>query len=153
MAAELVSSTLQQRSSRPLYKQIQSDILKCLAAGEWKAGQQLPTEPELAKRFGVAIYTVRAGIGDLVIAGILARRQGKGTFVTRHEREHARQVFAKIFDSDKRKVIPTGQKVMFFRKQVADERTRTLLRLDRRKKSHVYFWEVVVEVEERAICV
>ena len=34
---------------------------------------QLPTESELARRFGVAIYTVRAGIGALVHAGILTR--------------------------------------------------------------------------------
>jgi GntR family transcriptional regulator len=153
MNAEPVSLALEQRSTRPLYKQVQTDILKCLAAGEWKAGEQLPTEPQLAKRFGVAIYTVRAGIGELVVAGILARRQGKGTFVTRHERDHARQVFAKIFDQEKRKVIPTRQKVMFFRKQIADERTREMLLLDSGKKPYVYFWEVVVEVDGRPMCV
>src|SRR4051812_12410466 len=67
----LARSSLEMRSALPLYKQIESDILQCLASGEWKPGDQLPTEPELAKRFGVAIYTVRAGIGSLVTAGIL----------------------------------------------------------------------------------
>src|SRR3954471_597816 len=153
MGARLAIRVLEQRSAQPLYKQIQSDILKCLASGEWRAGQQLPTEPELAKRFGVAIYTVRAGIGELVSAGILARRQGKGTFVARHERDHARQVFAKIFDANKRKAIPTRQKVVFFRKQLADEAAREQLGLVQRQKTHVYFWEVVVEMDGVPICV
>ncbi len=143
--------SLELRSARPLYKQIERDILQCLAEGEWKPGDQLPTEAELATRFGVAIFTVRAGIGELVDAGILTRRQGKGTFVARHER--TRQVLTKIFDHENRQIVPTKQKVTFFRTQVPDERTRTLLNLDQRQKSHVYHWEVVVEVGGSGVCV
>lgn len=148
-----IKSTLPLRSAQPLYKQIERNILHCLANGEWKAGEQLPTESELAKRFGVAIYTVRAGIGALVHAGILTRKQGKGTFVARHERDRTRQVLTKIFDHEHRQIIPTRQKVTFFRKQLADERARTLLSLDERRKSHVYHWEVLVEVDGNAVCV
>ncbi len=142
-------STLQLRSADPLYKQVERDIVQCLAQGEWKPGAQLPVESALANRFGVAIYTVRAGIGALVAAGILTRKQGKGTFVARHERERPRQVFAKIFDDENRKVIPTSHKVTFFEKQRPDERTTSLLCLDRQKKCHVYYWEVVAEVDGR----
>jgi GntR family transcriptional regulator len=153
MRARSLKTSLKLRSAQPLYKQIERDILQCLAEGEWKPGDQLPTESELATRFGVAIFTVRAGIGKLVDAGILTRKQGKGTFVARHERDRTRQVLAKIFDDANRKVIPTRQKVTFFRKQLADERARSLLSLDQRQKSHVYHWEVVVEVDGRAICI
>jgi GntR family transcriptional regulator len=146
-------SSLEFRSARPLYKQIERDILECLAKGEWKPGDQLPTEAELATRFSVAIFTVRAGIGELVGAGILTRKQGKGTFVARHERDHTRQVLTKIFDHDNRQIVPTRQEVSFFRKQVPDERTRKLLSLDHQQKSHVYHWEVVVEVDGCAVCV
>ncbi len=146
-------TSLQLRSARPLYKQIEHDILQCLARGEWKPGDQLPTEAELATRFDVAIFTVRAGIGELVDAGILTRKQGKGTFVARHERDHTRQVLTKIFDHDKRQIVPTRQKVTFFRTQIPDERTRTLLNLDQQESSQVYHWEVVVEVGGCAVCV
>jgi GntR family transcriptional regulator len=115
-----------------------------------ESGRAAADRIELAKRFGVAIYTVRAGIGALVHAGILTRKQGKGTFVARHERDRTRQVLTKIFDDEHRQIIPTRQKVTFFRKQLADERARSLLSLDQRRKSHVYHWEVLVEVDGRS---
>ena len=141
------------RSAQPLYRQIEGDIMQCLANGEWKPGDQLPTESELAERFDVAIFTVRAGIGELVDAGILTRKQGKGTFVARHERDRTRQVLSRIFDNHNRKVIPTRQEVSFFSRQLADERACTLLHLDHRRKTSVYQWEVVVELDEKPICV
>ena len=153
MRAAESRTSLELRSARPLYKQIEHDILQCLARGEWKPGDQLPTEAELAGRFGVAIFTVRAGIGELVDAGILTRKQGQGTFVARHERDHTRQVLTKIFDHENRQIVPTRQKVTFFRTQVPDERTRRLLNLDQGQKSHVYHWEVVVEVGGSGVCV
>jgi GntR family transcriptional regulator len=153
MPARQVKSTLLLQSAEPLYKQIERDILQCLAQGEWRPGAQLPIESELAKRFGVAIYTVRAGIGALVTAGILARKQGKGTFVARHERDRRRQVFAKIFDHENRKPIPTKEIVSSFKKQRADERTRLLLCLDQRQDTHIYSWQVVVEADQRAMSI
>jgi DNA-binding GntR family transcriptional regulator len=61
----------------PLYLGVKRRILERLAAGEWKPGDRLPTEPELAARFGVAISTVRAGLADLSSAGIVVKRQGE----------------------------------------------------------------------------
>ena len=152
MRAGAVTTSLMFKSAQPLYKQIERNIVQCLATGEWKPGAQLPTESELAKRFGVAIYTVRAGIAELVDTGILTRKQGKGTFVSRHERDHSHQVYAKIFDHEDRKVIPTRQVVTFFTKQLADERESKLLRLSNPRNAHVFHWEVVVEVDSQPIC-
>lgn len=153
MPAGAIKTTLQLRSADPLYKQIERDILQCLAEGEWKPGAQLPIESALAKRFGVAIYTVRAGIGELVAAGILARKQGKGTFVARHERDRARQHFARVFDHQNRGVVPTKEVVTTFRKLRADERAMDLLRLGQRKQPFVYHWETIVEVDDNAISI
>ena len=125
--------------------------MQCLAAGEWIPGAQLPTESELAKRFGVAIYTVRAGIGELVDAGILARRQGKGTFVSKHECDRTRQHFSKVFDHDNRRVAPTREVVTGFRKMRADARAVGLLALESRKAPYVYCWDTIVEVELAAV--
>ena len=151
MPATALKTTLQWRSSEPLYKQIARNILQCLAQGEWKPGAQLPTEHELAERFGVAVYTVRAGIGELVIAGILARRQGKGTFVARHDRDRQSNFYSKVFDDDNRKVITTNHRITTFRKQPADNRAMDLLRLDHRQKPFVYYWEAVLEEYDRAV--
>ena len=68
----------------PLYQQIKSLILQALELGEWVPGQAIPSEQELATRFGVSQGTVRKAIDDLSADNILIRKQGKGTFVASH---------------------------------------------------------------------
>lgn len=84
----------------PLYKEVEREIMQCLARGDWKPGDRLPTEPELADRFGVAVFTIRAGIQKLVETGILLRRQGKGTFVALHRARPLRNQYLRIFSND-----------------------------------------------------
>jgi len=69
---------------RPLYKQVVGLLVRSLDAGEWKPGVALPSESELAVRFGVSQGTVRKAIDELVGENLLIRRQGKGTFVATH---------------------------------------------------------------------
>ncbi len=71
-------------SFQPLYEQIKSLITHSLVAGEWKPGEAIPSEFELASRFGVSQGTVRKAIDALAAEFILVRRQGKGTFVATH---------------------------------------------------------------------
>lgn len=49
--------------------------------GTFSVGEQLPAEPELAKRLGVSRQTLRAALAELVTDNILTRRRGVGTFV------------------------------------------------------------------------
>src|SRR5687767_4247405 len=60
----------------PLYREVTRRLLDCLARGEWTPGATLPTERELAQRFGVAVSTIRAGVAQLTATGVLVRRQG-----------------------------------------------------------------------------
>ena len=68
--------------TKPVHMCIRDDLKLRLAAGEWAADQRLPSETELARRYGVARMTVRQAIGALAAEGIVIRRQGLGTFVT-----------------------------------------------------------------------
>ena len=43
----------------PLYRQIKGLILQALEAGEWRPGQVIPSEQELAGRYNVSQGTVR----------------------------------------------------------------------------------------------
>jgi DNA-binding FadR family transcriptional regulator len=52
-----------------------------IAAGEWPVGTRIPPEPALAELLGVGRNTVREAVQSLVHAGLLARRQGSGTYV------------------------------------------------------------------------
>jgi len=69
----------------PLYQQIRELITKSLESGEWGPGDIIPSESELAERFGVSQGTVRKAIDEMAAGNLLVRRQGKGTFVATHD--------------------------------------------------------------------
>jgi GntR family transcriptional regulator len=68
----------------PLYRQIRGLITHSLESGEWGPGDVIPSESELAARFGVSQGTVRKAIDEMAAENLLVRRQGKGTFVATH---------------------------------------------------------------------
>lgn len=51
--------------------------------GEFKPGEQIPSEPKLAEQFSVSRLTVRSAISELVNEKLLYRRHGLGTFVSK----------------------------------------------------------------------
>ena len=69
---------------RPLYLQIKGLITQSLQAGEWKPGEMIGSEIDLAARYKVSQGTVRKAIDELAAEHLLVRRQGKGTFVATH---------------------------------------------------------------------
>ncbi len=68
----------------PLYQQIKNLIVQGLEAGEWRPGEAIPSEAELAVRFRVSQGTVRKAVDEMAAENLLIRRQGKGTFVATH---------------------------------------------------------------------
>jgi GntR family transcriptional regulator len=84
----------------PLYQQIKALMLRRLQAGEWKPGEAIPSEVELAVRFRVSQGTVRKAIDELAAENLLMRRQGKGTFVATHAEQHVRFRFLKLIPDD-----------------------------------------------------
>ncbi len=80
----------------PLYRQIKALILQSLDQGEWKPGEVIPSELDLASRFKVSQGTVRKAIDELAADNILLRRQGKGTFVATHHEDRVRFRFLRL---------------------------------------------------------
>jgi GntR family transcriptional regulator len=66
--------------SRPVHISIRDDLRTRIDAGEWGPGERLPSETELAARYGVARMTIRQAVGALATEGNVVRRQGLGTF-------------------------------------------------------------------------
>lgn len=77
-------SSVESPTFSPLYRQIKGLILQALDNGEWRPGESIPSEIELAQRFGVSQGTVRKAIDEMAAGNLLVRRQGKGTFVASH---------------------------------------------------------------------
>ncbi len=76
----------------PMYVWIREALRKEITGGVLKRGEKLPSEHDLASKFGVSRMTVRHGIAELIDEGLLYRRHGVGTFVAfpHLERDHTR---------------------------------------------------------------
>ena len=98
-------------SFRPLYEQIKILLTQSLVAGEWKPGEAIPSEIELASRFRVSQGTVRKAIDELASEHILMRRQGKGTYVASHNEPSYQYRFLRVTPDSGEKPHP---KNLFF---------------------------------------
>jgi GntR family phosphonate transport system transcriptional regulator len=67
-----------------LWRQIEERLAEDIAAGVYAAGSRLPTEPELAARFGVNRHTLRRAMSELEKRGVVRVEQGRGSFVQEH---------------------------------------------------------------------
>jgi GntR family transcriptional regulator len=61
-----------------------------IVKGIWPIDEKIPTLPALAQGFGVGLITVRQAVQLLKTEGLLAPKQGQGTFVLRKPETHPR---------------------------------------------------------------
>jgi GntR family transcriptional regulator len=81
---------------RPLYRQVKDVLVRRIADGVWAAGGALPSEPDIAADLGVSHGTVRKALDELAAENLVVRRQGKGTYVARHDEERILFQFFKL---------------------------------------------------------
>lgn len=93
-------------SFRPLYEQIRILLTRSLVSGEWKPGEAIPSEIELAARYRVSQGTVRKAVDELASEHILVRRQGKGTFVASHSEPSYQYRFLRVVPDSGEKMHP-----------------------------------------------
>jgi GntR family transcriptional regulator len=96
---------------RPLYAQVRERLIERIRSGQWKPGQLIANEFEIAAEFGVSQGTARKAIGDLAAEGLVVRRQGRGTFVVEHTPAHVLFRFFNVFDASGAAVIPDSRDV------------------------------------------
>ncbi|MFF7501776.1 GntR family transcriptional regulator [Streptomyces lavendulae] len=65
----------------PRYLQIAEDIIQQVRAGVLKPGDQVPSEAEMAERYGVSGGTVRKAMLEIRASGLVDTRHGKGSYV------------------------------------------------------------------------
>jgi GntR family transcriptional regulator len=93
----------------PLYEQIKTLLMQGLQTGEWKPGELIPSEIELAARFKVSQGTVRKAVDELAAEHLLVRRQGKGTFVATHQEARVQYRFLRLRPDSGTDVPPQRQ--------------------------------------------
>src|SRR6478672_7444535 len=110
----------------PLYQQIKALITQSLQSGEWKPGELIPSEVELAGRYKVSQGTVRKAIDELAAENLVMRRQGKGTFVATHNEARAHFRFLKLMPDEGVPHHPDHQYLEVKRLRAAAEVARLL---------------------------
>jgi GntR family transcriptional regulator len=114
-------------SFRPLYVQAKEALEDALARSEWRPGEAIPSEFELAARFKVSQGTMRKAIDALAADNLLVRRQGKGTFVATHTEERTSNFrFLRVRRNDGRDEHPVSRLVDMRRGKAGAEAARAL---------------------------
>lgn len=94
---------------RPLYRQVREVLVKRIADGIWQAGQLLPSEPEIAADLGVSQGTVRKALDEMTAENLVVRRQGRGTYVARHDDARILFQFFKIVPDSGERQFPDSR--------------------------------------------
>lgn len=71
------------KAATPLYVQLIQELEAKISEGILTPEARLPSESELSKQYGVSIITVRKAVGSLAEKGLVEKKQGKGTYVTK----------------------------------------------------------------------
>ena len=71
----------------PLYHQLADILMEAIRSGTYATGERIPSEPQLAREYGIGRPTVRQAIDRLVRKRLLDRRRGSGTYVRAPEQE------------------------------------------------------------------
>ena len=110
----------------PLYRQIKTLITQALESGEWRPGQAIPSEQELAARFSVSQGTVRKAIDEMAAENLLVRKQGKGTYVASHNDPRALFRFLRLAPIDSDLSHPESVPLDCWRAKAGQEASRML---------------------------
>ena len=101
---------LSPHSSKPMYAQIVEQVVAKVMAGQWTAGQALPSIRELASGCQVSVITVKRAYLELERAGVIVTRQGKGSFVA-ERLEATRSLAAGQFEAQLKGLLEAGRQL------------------------------------------
>jgi GntR family transcriptional regulator len=127
---------LRRESHVAMHRQIAQQLRDAIAAGKYKPGEQIPTEPELAGRHAVSRITARQAVMRLAREGLVVRRQGKGTFVAEAPVHHDLLDLRGIYDELVAGGVNPTTRLLEFAETVAPAHVADRLRSGSRKVTH-----------------
>lgn len=80
--------TINPNDPLPRYYQVYKSLLDRIQLGEFKLGDPLPAERQLAKEYGVSRITIVKALDTLEKDSLIDRQQGRGNFVVEPEENH-----------------------------------------------------------------
>lgn len=100
------ASNIKIRAARPRpedlpparYAQVKDYVRERIVAGEWQAGDRIPSEINLVDKLGMSRMTINRALRELAEAGVLMRQPGVGTFVAAPKPQSTLLMIAQVGD-------------------------------------------------------
>jgi len=118
----------------PKYYQISEDIYKEIRDGQFQEGDKLPSEIVLCKKYNVSRGTIREAIKILMQQGLLAREQGKGTFIRFKKIGQDAQQLMGFSELMEKHCITATAKILEITTKLPSKRIQKLLNLGENEK-------------------
>lgn len=142
--------TLQRETGHALYRQIAQHLERDVL-NQYAPGDMLPSENEMADRFGVNRHTLRRAIDLLVADGLLERQHGRGVFVINNQIDYPLSSDTRFTENLTAMGASTGGRVV--RKQVLPAIERVAERLAIAVGEPVIWIESVRTVDGSPFCI
>jgi DNA-binding LacI/PurR family transcriptional regulator len=85
------ATTIHSDSPTPIRSQLKELLLRDIREGRFLPGCRIPSEREMAAKYGISRASVRESITELLNSGLLFRTVGRGTFVSPNPPEPPRE--------------------------------------------------------------
>ena len=121
---------LKQDAITPLYVQLMEELETSIRNGVYKPGDKIMTEAEMAKEYGVSLITVRKAVGSLMEKGLVVRKQGKGTFVTKPKFSRNMRKLQSFTEMCEQMGVKPGARVLENRLTAADKKVSDRLGIE-----------------------
>ena len=121
---------LKQDAITPLYVQLMEELETSIRNGVYKPGDKIMTETEMAKEYGVSLITVRKAVGSLMEKGLVVRKQGKGTFVTKPKYSRNMKKLQSFTEMCEQMGVKPGARVLENRLIAADKKVADRLGIE-----------------------
>ncbi|MEX5729460.1 GntR family phosphonate transport system transcriptional regulator [Rhodovulum iodosum] len=122
----------------PIWTSIYETLTAEIGTGRYRPGDKLPTEAELAQRFGVNRHTVRRALAALAEAGLVHARRGAGVFVAAKPTDYPLGRRVRFHQNLKAAGQSPTRKVLLLETRLADAREAEALALPSGAEVHVF---------------
>ena len=115
---------------KPLYSRIQEYIAELILSGKLAPETKIQSEREFSEDLGVSRMTVRRALTELVNEGLLERRHGSGTYVSKPKITYESSELVNYVQAMQQRNIAIASQLLEFSEIVASRRLSELLNIE-----------------------
>jgi GntR family transcriptional regulator len=116
--------------NKPLYSRIQEYIAELILTGKILPASKIQSEREFSEELGVSRMTVRKAITELVNEGLLERKHGSGTYVSKPKVTYEFTEMVSYVQAMQQRNLSTASQLLEFSEIVASRRLANLLKIE-----------------------